>query len=164
MKKQLIAMMAVAGFLTVEANGQQFEKDPNVIQSGGVYKKREFKTEMPAADKADTWEVKGISGVSFAASNTADGSNNSFKHALRITVNLVMSDVKAGNYQLVFYSEGENIPYAVSRLDGVVAIYYPVAVYNDIREKLEQAFATRRKVQIKVSEKTTGYREGVLVF
>lgn len=164
MKKQFIAVMVMAGLLTFSANGQQFEKDPNVVESRGGLKKREFKTEMPAADKADTWDVKGISGVSFAASNTADGSNNSYKHALRITMNLLMTDVKAGNFQLVFYSEGENIPYAVSRLDGAVSIYYPVAVYNDIREKLEQAFATRRKVQIKVSEKTTGYREGVLVF
>jgi hypothetical protein len=163
MKKQFMAMLLMTGIFSLNA-GAQSEKDPNVFQSGGVLTKRAFKTDLPAADKTENFEVKAVSGVTISTSNTADGSQNSYKHALRITMDLMMSDVKAGNYRLVFYSEGENIPFAVSRQDGFVSIYYPVSIYSDIREKLDQAFASRKKVTIKVTEKTTGYREGILVF
>jgi hypothetical protein len=164
MKKQAIAILLTAGLFVSQVHGQQFEQDPNVIQGKATQGKRLFKTEAPAADKTENFDVKSIGTVSFAASNTADGSANSYKHALRITMSLVMADPKAGNYQLVFYSEGENVPLAVSRDAGTVSIYYPVAVYTDIKDKLEQALLARKKVTIKVTEKTTGFREGVLVF
>ncbi len=164
MKKQAIAILLSAGIFLTQVQGQQFEQDPNVIQGKAALGKRLFKTEAPAADKTENFEVKSIGAVSFAASNTADGSANSYKHSLRITMSLVMADPKAGNYQLVFYSAGEAVPLAVSRDAGTVSIYYPEAIYTDIKEKLEQALATRKKVTIRVTEKTTGFREGVLVF
>ncbi len=164
MKKKAIAILMVAGILVTQVQGQPFEQDPNVIQNKAAMGKRLFKTEAPAADKTENFEVRSIGSVSFAASNTADGSANSYKHSLRITMSLVMTDPKAGNYQLVFYSAGENLPLAVSRDAGVVSIYYPAAVYTDIKEKLEQALLSRKKVTIKVTEKTTGFREGVLSF
>jgi len=164
MKKQTLFLLLVAGILTVQVQAQKSEEDPDVIRSGGVLMKRAFRTELPAADKTETWEVKGISSVVFAASNTADGSTNSYKHNLRITIELLMTDIKAGKYQLVFYSAGENMPYAMSRLEGFTTIYYPVAIYDDIRQKLEQSLAARKKVTIKVAEKTNGFKEGVLSF
>ncbi|MBN8689045.1 MAG: hypothetical protein J0M10_18690 [Chitinophagales bacterium] len=164
MKKQSLLLFVLAGMLSVQVQAQKSEEDPEAVRSGGVLMKRAFKTEMPAADKTETWEVKGISSVVFATSNLADGSHNSYKHSLRITIELTMSDVKAGKYQLVFYSAGENMPYAMSRLDGTTTIYYPVAIYDDIRQKLEQSLTARKKVTIKVSEKTNGFKEGVLTF
>jgi hypothetical protein len=164
MKKKAIVILLLAGFFITPTFAQQSELDPNVIQGKAAAGKRIFKTEAPTTDKTENVEVRSIGTVSFAASNTADGSVNSFKHALRITVNLVMSDPKAGNYQLIFYSEGENVPLAVSREAGAVSIYYPASIYTDLKEKLEQALQARKKVTIKVTEKTTGFREGVLTF
>jgi len=164
MKKQSLLLLLLAGMLSVQVQAQKSEEDPETVRSGNVLMKRAFKTEMPAADKAEAWDVKGINSVVFATSNTADGSYNSYKHNLRITIGLLMTDVKAGKFQLVFYSAGENMPYAMSRLDGITTIYYPVAIYDDIRQKLEQSLATRKKVTIKVTEKTNGFKEGVLSF
>ncbi len=164
MKRKAILFLLIAGVFFTPVLAQQSEQDPNVIQNRTTLGKRVFKTENPAADKTDNFDVRSIGAISFAASNTADGSANSYKHALRITMNLVMADPKAGNYQLVFYSEGENVPLAVSREAGAVSIYYPASIYTDLKEKLEQALQARKKVTIKVTEKTTGFREGVLTF
>lgn len=138
-------MLLLAGFFVTPSFAQQSEQDPNVIQNRTTLGKRVFKTETPTADKTENFEVRSIGAISFAASNTADGSANSYKHALRITMNLVMADSKAGNYQLVFYSEGENVPLAVSREAGAVSIYYPASIYTDLKEKLEQALQARKK-------------------
>lgn len=164
MKKQAIVFLLIAGMYVNQGNAQQYEQDPNVIQNKVSAGKRLFKTEAPAADKTENFDVKAIGNVSFAASNIADGSANSYKHSLRITMGLVMADPKAGNYQLVFYTPGETIPLAVEKTAGEVTIYYPVTVYADIKEKLEQALLARKKVTIRVTEKTTGFREGVLSF
>lgn len=164
MKKQAIVILLLAGIFSTQVSAQQFEQDPNVIQGKATAGKRLFKTEAPTADKTENFDVKAIGSVSFAASNTADGSSNSYKHSLRITMSLIMSDPKAGNYALVFYTPGESIPLSVEKTAGQVTIYYPASVYSDIKEKLEQALLARRKVTIKVTEKTTGFREGVLSF
>lgn len=164
MKKQAIVILLLAGIFSTQVSAQQFEQDPNVIQGKATAGKRLFKTEAPTADKTENFDVKAIGSVSFAASNTADGSSNSYKHSLRITMSLIMADPKAGNYALVFYTPGESIPLSVEKTAGQVTIYYPASVYSDIKEKLEQALLARRKVTIKVTEKTTGFREGVLSF
>lgn len=163
MKKLAITILLLSGIF-VQQSVAQFDQDPNVIQNKVSMGKRLFKTEAPTADKTENFDVKAIGAVSFATSNTADGSANSYKHSLRITMALVMADPKAGNYQLVFYSPGETIPLAVEKTAGEVTIYYPVTVYADIKEKLEQALMARKKVTVRVTEKTTGYREGVLSF
>lgn len=164
MKKQAIVILLLAGIFSTQVSAQQFEQDPNVIQGKATAGKRLFKTEAPTADKTENFDVKAIGSVTFAASNTADGSSNSYKHSLRITMSLIMADPKAGNYALVFYTPGESIPLSVEKTAGQVTIYYPASVYSDIKEKLEQALLARRKVTIKVTEKTTGFREGVLSF
>ncbi len=163
MLKNLSTTVLLAVF-TFTAMSQKSETDPNVISGDAGFSKRIFKSQNPPVDKSDVLEVKGLSGTSFSVSNTADGSSNSYKHALRITVGLQMSDNKQGNFELVFYSASEGIPYAVVQQAGVTSIYYPVSTYEGIKEKLEQAFAARRKVQLKVIQKTNGYREGTLLF
>jgi hypothetical protein len=46
----------------------------------------------------------------------------------------------------------------------MISIYYPLSVYESLRSRLEQALIARKKVQVKVTLKTTGFREGVLIF
>lgn len=162
--KKIVLLFFVTTFVASQISAQKSEIDPSLSQSGGSGNRRSFKTELPSSDKAESFEVKSISGVTFAVSNIADGSVNSYNHFLRITLNLVMSDPKVGNFQLVFYSDKEAIPYSVYRLDGTVSIFYPASLYADIKEKLESAFTSRKKVTIKVTEKTTGFREGILSF
>ncbi|MEO7983203.1 MAG: hypothetical protein ABI688_03875 [Bacteroidota bacterium] len=116
----------------------------------------------PKQDKTDQFDIQGLGGTTFTASNTVDGSVNSYKHSLQIVLTLIPS--KGGNnFQLNFYSPGDNIQQAASYTDGTLNIYYPVAVYEDIRTKLEQALATKKKVIVKVIQKTNGYREGTLI-
>jgi hypothetical protein len=162
MKKRFF-ILSVSTLFTVLSFAQKSDIDPSVSQ-GGVVNRRPFKTELPAADKADSYEIKAIGSVTFTVSNTADGSTNSYNHALRININLVMTDSKVGNFQLVFYGDKEAVPYAVFRQEGAIAIFYPASLYEEIKDKLEASLAARKKVLIKVTEKTTGFREGVLSF
>jgi hypothetical protein len=123
-----------------------------------------FKPVQPTQDKTDLFEIQSIGGTTFTASNTSDGSANSFKHSLQVVMTLVpVNKTGITSFQLNFYSENDNIQQAATFTDGVLNIYYPVAVYEDIRIKLEQALAARKKVTVKVTQKTNGYREGVLV-
>ena len=115
-------------------------------------------------EKNDQFEIQGFGGTTFTASNTVDGSTNSYKHSLKIVVGLVPV-VKTGNtnFKLIFYSPTDNIQEAATYSDGTLNIYFPEAVYEDIKAKLEQAFAARKKVMVKVIQKPDGYREGTLV-
>ncbi len=119
----------------------------------------------PTQDKNDQFDIQGLGGTTFTSSNTIDGTANSYKHSLQIVVALTPVN-KTGNsdFQLIFYSPNENIQQAATYKDGTLNIFYPVAVYEDIKSKLEQAFAARKKVTVKVIQKTNGYREGTLIF
>ena len=118
----------------------------------------------PSQEKTDQFEIQSLGGTTFTASNTTDGSTNSYKHSLQIIVGLIPAN-KSGNnnFQLNFYSSADNIQQAATYNDGTLNIYYPVTVYDAIRTKLEQAFAARKKVMVKVIQKPNGYREGTLI-
>lgn len=119
----------------------------------------------PAQDQTDQFDIQGMGGSSFTVSNTADGSANSYKHALNVVLSLIpVNKTGYSSFELNFYSPGENIQQAANYKDGVLHIYYPVSLYTDIRTRLEQAFAARKKVTVKVVQKPTGYREGSLQF
>jgi len=122
-----------------------------------------FKPQNPTEDKTETLEVTGLGTSMFSVSNISDGTVKSYKHALRITLGLLTSN-KSGSYQLVFYSEGEEIPYVVAAMDGKLSIYYPSGLYNDIKQKLEQSLSARKKVQLKIIQQSNGYKEGTLIF
>ena len=123
----------------------------------------QFKPQNPTADKSETISVTGTRAASFSTSNTADGSANSYKHSLRVTVPL-NTNSKTNDFQLVFYSENENIPYAVLQNGSTISIFFPMSVYESITEQLKDAISARRQVQVKVTQKTNGYREASLVF
>ena len=122
----------------------------------------------PSSDKTDQFEIQSVGGTTFMASNTADGTTNSYNHTLQINMSLVPvktnSTPSNANFQLIFYSESQQIQQAATYADGSLSIYYPISFYDGVREKLEQAFAARKKVYVKVVQKPNGYREGTLVF
>ena len=127
-----------AGTLTVSAqNDSEISKAPQ----GRIA----FKIYNPTEDKTDLFDIQGIGGTTFTVSNIpANKTGNN-------------------NFQLNFYSPNENIQQAATYADGTLNIYYPVAIYEDIRTRLEQAFTAKRKVTVKVIQKTNGYREATLV-
>lgn len=157
MKKHLFLSicMLCAGALAVSAQSSEIVP--------GTVGERVFKVyNNPAQDKTDQFDITGIGGTTFTASNTADGTAKSFDHSVQIIVTLTTN--KAGtNFQLNFYSSAKNIQQAATAADGTVNIYYPVELYDAVRTRLEQALAARKKVTVKVIQKTNGYREGTLV-
>ena len=123
----------------------------------------QFKPQNPAEDKTETISITGTRAASFTTSNTADGTAGSYKHSLRVTIPLTTNS-KTNEFQLVFYSANENIPYAVSQNGGVISMFFPMAVYESITQQLQAAVTARKPVQVKVTQKNTGYREASLVF
>lgn len=165
MKKYFFLSLAGLLFFSFSSLAQKADSDPNVIQTDdGRSLKRLFKIQNVTEDKTEIIDIVGSGSASFSASNVADGSSSSYNHSLRITLTLTTPSNVKGTYQLVFYSNGEKIPYAAGSADGVVAVFYPVNMYEGIKQKLDQSFAARKKVQLKVVQKTNGYREGTLMF
>ncbi len=152
-----IALIGSASVSAQEGDDKNSRIKPNIQKVFKVYNN-------PTKDKTDQLEIQGIGGTTFTASNTSDGTAESYKHSLQIIVALTpVNKTGNNNYQLIFYSPTDNIQQAATYSDGTLNIYYPVAVYDDIKTKLEQAFAARKKVMVKVIQKTTGYREGTLI-
>ena len=106
----------------------------------------------------------GVGQTTYTASNVMDGSATSFQHTIRIVIGLTTPAYKNGSCQLVFYGADEKIQQAAAVENGVLSIYYPLATFEGLRSRLEQALAVRKKVLVKMTQKTNGYREGVLVF
>jgi hypothetical protein len=158
MKKHLFLSCCIVCASAIAVSAQSSEIVPGTVGGG-----REFKVyNNPTQDKTDQFDITGIGGTTFTASNTADGTAKSYAHSVQIIVSLNTN--KAGtNFQLNFYSSSKNIQQAATATDGTVNIYYPVELYDAVRTRLEQALAARKKVTVKVVQKTNGYREGTLV-
>src|SRR5687767_8540083 len=105
MKKFSLYTLIVFSVFISKASAQ--ENLPAVDKS--AYKQRAFKVYNPPVDKTDQFEIVGIGGTTFTASNTADGSSNSFDHAVLVVVTL--NAVKPGNdvFRLNFYSNPNHI-------------------------------------------------------
>ena len=162
MKKHFFYALCIALSGTISVSAQESETISTRIKPMG---QQIFKIyNNPTQDKTDQFEILGLSATTFTSSNTIDGTANSYKHSLQIVVVLTPAN-KTGNsnFQLIFYSPNDNIQQAATYNDGLLNIYYPVAVYDDIKTKLEQAFTARKKVTVKVIQKTNGYREGTLI-
>jgi hypothetical protein len=159
MKKYLASVAVFSLFITSNLFAQSNETTPGTVNP----QSRIFKVyNNPKDEKTDQFDITGFGGTSFTASNTADGTANSYHHNVQIIVGLTTN--KAGNnFQLNFYSSATNIQQAASYTDGTLNIYYPIELYDAIRTKLEQAFSAKKKVTLKVVQKPNGYREGTLV-
>lgn len=114
-------------------------------------------------DKTEIADITGLGSSTFSTSNTFDGTTKSYKHSLKITLELLTSAGKASNYQLVFYSPDDQQLFAANSNAGVNYIYYPLSFYEGIKLKLEQSLSAKKKIQVKVTFKKDGFREGVLV-
>jgi hypothetical protein len=164
MKKLLFCSLCVSAIGLLSASAQ-----PTDVDIGSKLPARQFKVyNNPTTDKNDQFEIQSLGGTTFLASNTVDGTANSYKHTLQINMSLIpikTTSVPAGaNFQLVFYSELQPVQQAATYTDGVLNIYYPISFYDGVREKLEQALLAKRKVYVKVVQKPNGYREGTLIF
>ncbi len=140
----------------------QNDADPNVIMNEKPMK-RMFKPKNPVEDKTDLFDVSGLGGTVFTASNKSDGTTNSYNHTQKITLSLILANSKSQNFQLVFYSREEETPYAAEETGGIVSVYFPISMYDEIKQKLDQSITARKKVQVKVIQKKDGYREGTLI-
>jgi hypothetical protein len=167
MNKRLL-FLVIGSLFAVAAFCQSSETIDGATQSKAMMEKinsrASFKVHNPQQDKTDMLIVTGIGSVSFATSNTSDGTSNSYYHSQRITMPLQVSSVKPVNVSLIFYSSGDKIPYAATSGDEGVNVYYPINLYEEIKQRLEQSLSAKKKVQLKVTQKTDGFREAVLLF
>ncbi len=165
MKKYFFYILSIGLFGVTGAMAQQMDSQVTAASQGTNQGTRAFKTKTFIQDTNEQFEIQGFGGTTFITSNIVDGTTNSYKHSLQIVVGLTPVN-KTGNiaFQLIFYSPNDNIQQAAVYADNKINVYFPEAVYEDIRTKLEQSFATKKKVTLKVIQKTDGYREGTLAF
>ena len=160
MKKKLLLIVCGILFSSLFA----FSQNESLVDARTKSGLGSFKATLPTDDKTETIDITGSKLASISVSNTADGSLNSYKHALRIVLSLTNSNPRSAAIQLVFYANNESIQYAEFNDKGTINIYYPSEVYETIRQRLDESFNARKKVQVKIVEKTNGYREGTLIF
>ena len=118
-----------------------------------------------AKDKDDLVEISGITGTGFTAYNNYDGSPASYNQLLEISIGLIPV-VPGGSYNfaLIFYSPAEKISQAAYYDQGVLEIFYPLAMYGDIKDKINQSLHDNKKIYVRVIQKVNGYREGSIIF
>lgn len=121
-----------------------------------------LRTKPPVADRTQILDIVSIKRTSFIVSNTGDGTEESYKHSKHIILELLASNNTS--YEIVFYSPEEKIPLVFSNASGKSIIYYPISMYDVIKQKLDQSFVSKKKVQVQIVEKTTGFREVSLIF
>jgi hypothetical protein len=164
MLKRIMLLLMMGSTLSLLAQREEVDMNTPGVLTDATLQKRAFKAAQPTEDKVELIDVVGLGQTTYTASNVMDGSVKSFEHSMRILVALNMGGNKPGACQLVFYSAAEKIQQAASAENGTISIYYPLSVYESLRSRLEQALIARKKVQVKVTLKTTGFREGVLIF
>lgn len=160
----LLATSLISVGLFAQGNNPAFSLSQSNEQQANAQLKSAMIVTNPAKDQYYSFEVTGISGTIFSTYNVTDGTRNSYNNAQQIIVTLIPADKTKGVFQLTFFSPGEAVLKTASYEKNVLNIYYPIALYESIKDRLDQSFATKKKVMIKVTEKTDGYREGVLSF
>ncbi len=120
-----------------------------------------FKPARNIPDNVEMIEVVAMGTPSFRVSNTADGTYSSYDHSIRVTYPLVLSGGKTG-YLLCFYGSSEKIPYAVETKNGITTIYFPFNMHDLIKGRMDQMLTTKKKIVIKLTQLTDGYREALV--
>lgn len=164
-------ILSVIVFLTISASGfsqnGSYELDPSAVNANKSNTKNQIalSTRSVKDDKIDLIEVTGLGGTTFSALNLPDGTSaRGDRYSLKITMSLLTGANKSSGYQLVFNPDGEKSTYAVEVKDGITSINFPQFTFEVIRQKLEQSLAAKKKVQLKITQNPSGFREGVLVF
>jgi len=119
-----------------------------------------FKPESPAEAIQETFDILGFGVPSFSISNHANGTEESYLHQLRVSYPLLISGGKS-NIQIIFYGIGDKVPYSVVKEDTGAIVYFPLQVHDQLRTRVEQAIASRKKVQLRINIKPSGFREAV---
>lgn len=182
MKRYLLFFAAILSFSSVfaQVTGTGFSRDPNDKSKGNqsgtgapgktgstqvITSKDEYYTVLPREDRSILVEVTGTGDMTFSVTNTASGTatNMSYSHSDKIVI-LLRTNSRDTSYQLVFYSADEEFKKVYSEEGAVRSIYFPMSMYADIRTKLEQSFAARKKVQLKLTFKKEEYNEAKLLF
>ena len=118
-------------------------------------------------DKVDQFQIIRAFGTTFSATNFFDGSPKSYNHTMQISIGLVPEGILGGsNFQLVFYSPSDKIAQACyyESQQQVLLIYYPISMYDYIKEELAKAFDNNKKITIRITQRADGYREGNVYF
>lgn len=152
-------------FIPLCAVGQQPQQAAPVdlrFQKPSTFKENMiFKPVGNGVDNVELIEVVGLGTPTFKASNTADGTYESYTHALRICYPLVLAGGKTG-FMLCFYGPAEKMPYAVETKEGVTNIYFPISSHDVIKSRIDQTLAIKKKISIKLSQLADGYREALV--
>jgi hypothetical protein len=144
-------------------------KDGDINKTFTLGKSQQKQTEAlntrnKAEDKLDILDITGLAGSVFSTMNYPDAVSQNSNASLKITLSVLTGPTKAGGYQLVFSPDSEKTPYAVETKTGITSVFFPINTFEVINQKLEQAMAQKKKVQLKITQNPNGYREGLLVF
>jgi hypothetical protein len=164
MKKYLVVVV-VSMIVGVPAIFAQSETDRQASNNSSKENEKlqlALRSKPPASDKTQVLDVVGIRQSIFTVSNTADGTVESYNHSKRITLEITASNNT--EHEVVFYTPEEKIPFVYSSLTGKSTIYYPMSMYDDIKQKFDQSMTAKKKIQLRIIEKTTGFREVSLIF
>lgn len=155
----IVACLLLSGVAVSQKTEDQIEAEKNGKSQGDLV----LKVRNPPVSASDTLTITGIGAVSFIVSNTSDGTANTYRQSQKIVLPLVSSS-KNNKYQLVFYGQYDNVAYAVAKEEEKTTIYYPAYMFGEIKQKLEQSLSQKKKVELRVTIKKDGFREGILVF
>lgn len=161
-KKLLLFLMTFCSVVYVSAQAQETLSDTRIMdRSSGVL----FKQGLVTEDKSETFTITGIgNNVTFSASNYSDGTANSFNHLQKVTLPITVTYNTPIKVQLVFYAPGDKIPHTAMWTNEGVTVFYNMDFYDEIKKRLSDALAAKKKVQLQVIIKKDGYREASLLF
>ena len=163
MNKFLSVICAVC-LSVLSVSAQNTDRTGKVNESSVSMKAKMKGGNLILKDETELLNITGVNSSVFTVSNMSDGTEKSFNHDLRIILSLNTAENKNEKYQLVFYGSQDKIPFAVANEITAFSIYYPIAMYESIRENLDRSLASKKKIQLKLTRKTDGYREGTLIF
>lgn len=165
MNKIRIALVLASTFMVISVSAQEKSFGEQEFKPGTTKMSRPsgFFKALPTDEKSEQFDIIGLGAISFSASNTADGTPSSYNHSGQISIPLILANNKTG-YQIVFYTSDDQVPYTVEQVGAQTNVYFPLSFYDALRAKLEQSIAARKKVQLKLNYKKTGFREGVIQF
>src|SRR5687768_6093455 len=142
MNKKFICTAVVALLFSTFVAAQ----NESLVTAEKTREKVEFRTKNPSQDQTNQLEITGLGGSTFTAMNVSDGTANSYDHTLTVTIDLIPANKTAAtNFQLYFYSTPGKIPHAAFYNNAALNIYYPISLYESIKERLELALAAKKK-------------------
>ena len=159
----------ITGFLLMTTGllAQKTENDPTAGaggRTGTAQTKEQYYALNPKEDKSETIDITGTGSMSFSVSNKSHGSAAStYTHSEKITLS-ISTNTKNTTYQLIFYSDKEYFQNITTQEGSIVSVYFPMSMYTEIKQKIDQFLAAKKKVQLKLTQKAEGFTEATLLF